>query len=407
MDTPKVTVYVASSVGIDYFYFLLKTIMAAGYPVQEVSLISEQSYRRLARVSGVKKLWLRTKMYVIYPLYLLFVGLACRKNSIFIVSSNTFYAPFIVHNVLRFRGVRVVHMLYDLYPDALEIAGGLHSNSMPSRTLGLIANANQKGCDGTVYLGQFLKQHAEGRWGRAAHSEVIDISTDISLYDPFYPEPTDYNPLIIHYGGQLGHLHDCQSIIECVRRICESPLSTRIKFVFYVSGAQAELLRRSLKSYPVEIVSTTPSSQWRLDIREFHIGLVSLTPAGASVCLPSKTYAMMAGGLAIIAICPSWSDLAALVRSVDGGWIISNSPHQHMASPVLKKDYDSYLSDMKRSRSTDDICNDFCLTIERILDAPEMLKEKRKNAFYGVRKQYGIDQLQRKWDRFLKSMTAA
>ena len=75
----------------------------------------------------------------------------------------------------------------------------------------------------------------------------------------------------------------------------------------------------------VKIRTAIDSEIWRKDIRNFHVGLVSLSPGGASVCLPSKTYSMMAGGLSIIGICPEWSDLANLIKEMDAGWVVNNS----------------------------------------------------------------------------------
>ncbi len=401
MDDKEVTVYVASSVGIDYFYFLLKTIREAGFSAKSISFISEIDYRQEAKASGIVKMWLRTKMYIFYPLYLVVSGLTCKSSSIFVVSSNTFYAPYIVHALLRFRGIRVVHMLYDLYPDALEIAGGLKPTSMLSKFIGMVAKANQTNCDGTVYLGNILRKHAESRWGRCMQSEVIDISTDLSLYDNTYCPLPQSGPIIIHYGGQLGHLHDAESIITCVRMIYESDLSRDIRFTFYTSGAQARFLKDSLANYPVNIISTAPSSQWRSDIRGFNIGLVSLSPGGATVCLPSKTYAMMAGGLAILAITPLWSDLASLVMTLDAGWIINNSAHKSFPNIHDR----SYLETIKEVRPQNEIAKDFKHTVAFILRNRDLLEKKRSNAFNGVRDCYDVSKLSAKWRHLLTSLT--
>jgi hypothetical protein len=400
MDGKKVRIYVASSVGIDYFFFLAKTIRAAGYDVKELYLIPEESYRKQAKTSGLRKLWLRAQMYLVYPAYLIAEGLRSRKSSVFVVSSNTFYAPYLVHLLLRLRGIRVVHMLYDLFPDALEIAGGLSSTSLVSKGIGMIARRNQSCCDGTVYLGDFLKRHAEARWGKASRSEVIDISTDLSLYDKTFPELNPSGPLILHYGGQLGHLHDARSIIASVQHLCGSDLADNIRFNFYVSGAQAQFLRESLRGYPVEVIATAPSSQWRQDIRGFHIGLVSLSPGGASVCLPSKTYAMMAGGMAILAIAPIWSDLANLVTTLEAGWVVNNSLHDRAPMP---SDPD-HLEALKEPRATAAIVAQFEATIRQILQHREDLEARRRAAFSGVRSRYGIDSLQGKWRHLLTSL---
>lgn len=384
---------VASSVGIDYFFFLARTIRQAGHPVHEIFLIPETAYRAQARSSGPVKVWLRLQMYVLYPLLLLITGLRSRPGSVFVVSSNTFFAPWMVHLLLRFRRIRVIHMLYDLFPDALEIAGGIDARSPISRLIGGIARRNLQSCDATVYLGAFLQRHAEARWGPSRRRRVIDISTDLSLYDPVFPELSSEGEVVVHYGGQLGHLHDAQSIIAAVRRLHSSDLRQRIRFNFYVSGAQAAMLRRSLADLPVQIIAAAPSEQWRHDIRHFHIGLVSLSPGGASVCLPSKTYAMMAGGLAILGISPAWSDLAGLVEGLDAGWVVNNSPHAQAPDPARA----GYLTELRRTLPAEAVAEQVLETLRSILADRDGLERRRRQAFEGVRRRYGIDALSTRW----------
>lgn len=391
---------VASSVGIDYFFFLARTIRHAGHAVNEVYLIPEAAYRAQARSSGPVKVWLRLQMYVLYPLLLLRTGLRSRPGSVFVVSSNTFFAPWMMHLLLGFRRIRVIHMLYDLFPDALEIAGGVDQRSPISRLIGSIARRNLQSCDATVYLGDFLQRHAEARWGPSRRHRVIDISTDLALYEPSFPELDGDGPLVVHYGGQLGHLHDAHSIIAAVRRVHSSELAERIRFNFYVSGAQAAMLRRSLADLPVQVIAAAPSDQWRRDIRGFHIGLVSLSPGGASVCLPSKTYAMMAGGLAILAIAPAWSDLAGLVEGLEAGWVVNNSPHRQAPDPTAA----DYLADMRRTRPAEQVAEDVLNTLRAVLADRAALEQRRRQAFAGVRQRYGIEALSARWHGLIEEV---
>ena len=327
MDKKKIKVYTASSVGLDYFLFLNKTISEAGFNSEPLFLITEEEYRNLAKQKGFSKIWLRLKMYVFYPVMLIYKGIKSERGCVFVISSNTFFAPYLVQLILKTKKIKVIHLLYDLFPDALEVAGTIKTNFFISKLIGKIMIKSQKNCDSTIYLGDFLMKHAENRWGKAKNSKVIDISTDLTLYDEELNSLISKEKIIIHYGGQLGHLHDAESIIDSVKFICSSDISEKIEFNFYVSGTQALFLKESLKEYPVKIISAVSSKKWRSDIKNFHIGLVSLSPGGASVCLPSKTYGMMAGGLSILAICPQWSDLSNLVTSLQAGWVINNSKH--------------------------------------------------------------------------------
>jgi glycosyltransferase involved in cell wall biosynthesis len=396
MDHKRLKVYTASSVGIDYFLFLNKTIANAGFDAEPLYLISEPEYRELSGSSRFKKVWLRVKMYLLYPAYLVYKGLSSQPGSVFIISSNTFFAPALMYPVLKLRGSKVIHMLYDLFPDALEVAGSVSQQSFLSGAIGSVTRFSQKKCDATVYLGEFLRDHAEMRWGKAKISSVIDISTDLSLYHHDFPCIITDEKIVIHYGGQLGHLHDARSLVESVKRVCHSELAQQVEFNFYTSGAQAQYLRDELRSYPVQIISAVPGSQWRSDIRKFHVGLVSLSPAGSSVCLPSKTYGMMAGGLAILAICPEWSDLARLIKSSDAGWVINNS-----AFKTLNTTDKDYLNSIYLSREAAEIPEDFLQTVRTIVNHRDLLNQKRKNAFEEVRKNYHLASLSAKWTKVI------
>jgi glycosyltransferase involved in cell wall biosynthesis len=401
MIDQKVKVYICSSVGIDYFLFLGKTIENTGFEVELVFLIPEINYRNLAKSSGLKKIWLRLQMYILYPLYLITKTFTCRKKSIFLVTSNTFFAPYLTYLILKYRGIKVIHLLYDLFPDALEIAGAIKTDTFMSKAIGTITRLSQFYCDATVYLGNFLRNHTERRWGKAKLASVIDISTDLSLYCPQFEEKLSDSKLIIHYGGQLGHLHDAISIIESIKFICQSELISIVEFNFYISGSQAKFLENALEGCPVKVISTVSSDQWREDISKFHIGLVSLSPGGASVCLPSKTYGMMAGGLAIIAICPEWSDLAGLVKNLDAGWVINNSIYKNESE--LNND-EKYLLNLNKKLDDSLIVNQFYGILIEIVKNQNILTQKRHNAYWGVREHYNIDHLSTKWKEILSDM---
>lgn len=393
MDKKELKVYTCSSVGIDYFFFLTATIKNAGFNVEPLFLITEPGYRRLAKSSGVKKIWLRIKMYLLYPIFLIYKGLKAERGSVFVISSNTFFAPILIRSLLGFKSIKVVHMLYDLFPDALEIAGSIKAQSGISNFIGRIATANLKKCEATVFLGTFLKEHAEKRWAVTKKSKVIDISTDLSLYDNSLNSLEDTGKIIIHYGGQLGHLHDAKSIIESIKYVLKSDIRENVEFNFYVSGAQANFLEESLQEYPVKIISAIPSFQWRKDIKNFHIGLVSLSPGGASVCLPSKTYGMMAGGMSILAICPFWSDLGNLILDIGAGYVVNNSGFSSKKELVSG----NYGVNLNSERNKNEIALDFYSYLKSVIENRSLLEKKRHNAFNGVRVNYNIDNLSAKW----------
>ncbi len=401
MAKQKVKIYACSNVSIDYFFFLCKTVATDGYEVEPVYLLAEETYRTLAKTAGIKKIWLRIQTYIFYPLLLIYKAIAAPAGSVFIVTSNTFYAPLLVKYATFYKRLTVIHLLYDLFPDAMEVAGKAKPDSFASKFVGQITRLNQSKCNGTVYLGDFLKEHAENRWGKAAFGNIIHISTDLTLYENAFTPLMADSPIIVHYGGQLGYLHDAVSIIECVKAVHQDAyLADKVSFNFYVSGAQAEFLQKSLAGYKVQVISTVPSNQWRKDIAAFHIGLVSLSPGGATVCLPSKSFGMMAGGMAIVGICPKWSDLAGLIDNLDAGWVVNNSTYQTAPSGGDPE----YLQKINDKRDINSITSDFKEILKLVYQDNNLLNRKRKNAYEGVRSKHNIEILGRQWGEFIRQV---
>ena len=395
----KVKIYTCSSVGIDYFFFLGKAIQYCGYEVSEVFLITEEEYRRQARSHGFDKFRLRFKMYITYPLMLIKKALTAEKGAVFIVSSNTFYAPLIVRLFLN-KNAHVVNLVYDLFPDAIEVAGKLKSNSLLSLIIGNVVRQIFNKSDVNVFLGNTLKKHALNRWAKDKNklSRAIPIAADFSLFENDFPIGNyQKSQFVFHYGGQLGHLHDADNIIKFIDVVKNEPNSGAHQFAFNLSGANAEYLKNKVEYSNVKIEGAIPSNLWREKIKNYQIGIVSLSPGGASVCLPSKTYSMMGGGLAIIAICPIWSDLADLVLSLDSGWVINNSFYNSFeAIPVQ-----GYLKEIKRPRSSKEVEDDMLKLIIELNNNPALIENKRKNAFFGVRQNYNLNEVSGQWKELL------
>tara|TARA_Y100001933_G_scaffold258770_1_gene307428 strand:+ start:263 stop:1195 length:933 start_codon:yes stop_codon:yes gene_type:complete len=300
--------------------------------------------------------------------------------------------------LLKFKNIKVVQLLYDLYPDILEASKIIKKNSTASKIIGQISKHNQKTCYGTVYLGSFLREHTERRWGKAINSEVIDISTDIDLYDDHLPIKNQNDKFIIHYGGQLGQAHDVDSIIACLKLFYKTNLTKFFEFNFAISGAKSLYFRNQMRDYPLDINNTYKGDIWRRKIKNFHIGLVSLMPAGATICLPSKTYSLMAGGLSIISICPKWSDLAKLVELNNSGWIVNNSSSAIRPESININEYSEKIYGIKDRKI---ISENFISILEEIKYNPNLVYDKSLNSYNNVRKNYNTKNLSNKWNNFL------
>jgi len=363
-----------------------------------IYLIGEGEYRKSSKSNAFRKMVLRFKMYVFYPIKLMFFIFSARPKSVFIITSNTFFAPCIAGFIRPLRNHKIINLVYDLFPDVLEVAGKVKTNSAIVSILSKITQFNQKNSHQSVYLGKFLKSHAESRWGKWSPSTYIDISADA---DQFRPNISSSSKIIIHYGGQLGYLHDPDTLIEAIHEtVSNGKIASNIGFNFRVSGANAQKLESFFyNTSSVEILPPIPSEQWREEVRNYHIGLVSLAPGGATVCLPSKCYAMMAAGLAIIAICPTWSDLGQTIITSNAGWVIENSPYideNELEGP-------DYITKCYENLPSSEVSSKFQRVIEAIIQNPRLIEEKQQNALDVMHGIYSQKLISDRWNTVIQS----
>jgi len=368
---------------------LTDSIAAGIGPDAEIlSSISEENYRRWSAGGFFTRLLLRLIGWFGHPLRLVVRLLLSPPGTIFVVTTNPFFAPALAVRFGRWRGRSVVHHVFDLYPDALEAAGSVPRDGRRSRVIAALTRYVQRDCAGAVYLGDALQQHAEQRHGRAANTAVIEVTADESLFDASDAMATEQ--LTVHYGGQLGRMHDAAPLVEAVRRLRPEREAGRVRFDFRVGGARAAHLIALADEPGVTVGPVLPAPQWRQAIRGMQVGLVSLRPEGAHVCMPSKTYALLAGGLALIAVAPASSDLAGVVREKGVGWVIENSP-----GPGDRSEAD------RAARLGEEIA----VVVRRLLQNPAETQARRRAARAAACGQFGREVIAGKWQNFLVKLS--
>lgn len=387
--------WVCSNVDGPTYGFIADAIRPRGGISGIVALIDETGYRRGLGLGAMGRWWLRIRMYGVYPLLLAMRLLEAPRGSTFVVTTNCFYAPLLASLIGRLRRISVTHLLFDLYPDGLEVGRKIPVNGLAARVLGAIPRWTQRRVAGVVYIGETLRRHVEARWGGNPRSTCIDVGTDETLF-PASPPAWTGGELSIRYGGQLGYFHDAELVASCVRAVCGDPRLRAARFIFLASGAGARFLHKALADLPVKI-DLPVEEGWREELVRHPVGLVTLSPRGATVCLPSKTYGMLAGSQAVLALCPAWSDLARIVREHDCGWVVENSPYrtfEEMQGP-------DYLERVGKVRDPASVERDFRDAINHILTHPEEVEVKRRRARRAAEVIYSSRRIGGEWRVFL------
>ncbi len=350
-----------------------------GWSVQDISSLHASEYR--ATASTLSR-W--HKRWKTYPGFGLKIIRRCRQtnsNTTRIVTSNPFFAPWLAR-VVSPKSIPVIHLLYDLFPDALEMTGMLRRDAFLSSVIQSLTRSMLSKCDTTVFLGERLRQHAEDRYGPAKLARVIPVGADGKPFSTYPPRMIPENEAVTFlYCGHMGKMHDFETLAQAL----SAPTAMRTeqqRWIFHSSGDGFRRLRDLIETrVDRESVSFSPpvdDHRWTRLMRNSHVSVVTIAPQAENILLPSKTYSSLVAGQAILAVCSSNSDLADMLVEHRCGWVVEPG-------------------DVKRLQQT----------VQAIVENRQMLHETRMRAFRAGQQFFDMNPVADLWDELLEELDPA
>jgi hypothetical protein len=196
-------------------------------------------------------------------------------------------------------------------------------------------------------------------------------------------------------------MHDRTSVAAAVSAAAaECRPALNASFHFFISGVEYARLKQELTPLGIAVSPPIQSNNWRATFCEYPIGMVSLSPGGAAVCLPSKIYGIMAGGQAVLAICPIWSDLARIILENKAGWVINNSPY----GSAEDLEGENYLQRVHAVREAQQIADEFVKLIEHLQNNPSEVAQKQKSSRAAALTRYGREPIAKQWRQLIERL---
>ena len=372
---------------------LIRELNDSGLDARQRFQISEASYR--SAESAPARFLLRFRQYIVYPIQLIAVLTARRlkrANSnptsgcdFCVVSTNTFYAPLIA----SYLHPNVVHLVYDLFPEAMIHSGKWHDGTLKVKIIRWITKQTLRRSKINVFLGERLKNYVESIYGTVDNGAIIAVGADQSLF-PEGPSKrknlggnkyedsmnvletnsqlTSISAPTILYCGNFGNLHDSETIFSLWRHYAQVPRRDLITvgptqglptFKFACSGPKSTELKAALDAMPeairrqIQLSGGLTQKAWLEAMATSDLALVTMVPGSERVVMPSKTYSAMMAGQAILAIAPEDSDLVDLIKAADCGWFVEPGDVSGLVSVVSEICADSQRLLKMQERSYD------------------------------------------------------
>jgi glycosyltransferase involved in cell wall biosynthesis len=257
-----------------------------------------------------------------------------------LVVTAPFLLPYFIVLAANLRGARCALLVYDLYPEAMIIAGVSKEKSLIVRTIRFFNRLMLRHLDYVITIGRDMEPRLCAYRGFSSNKIVYipNWATEQPIFRPIAPS----NPFrksvgarfIVGMSGNLGLTHDPITPIEAAARLANN---SQIHFLLSGWGPGWRRLREAYEriSPPnVTLVERVPESELTDFLAAADVWLLPYRRGMAGVSVPSRTYNILAIGRPIIAISDANSEQAMIVGEDGVGWVCPPEQPQKLAELI-------------------------------------------------------------------------
>lgn len=206
------------------------------------------------------------------------------------------------------RGGRYYFLLQDIFPESAVMSGIIQENSILFNLVNELIYLTYKYADKIIVLSTSMQAFLENKYPDLKLSiklienwAIEDIPACDKQDNEFAKQYNLDKNFTILYSGNLGRLHDIETITEAATVLKDAP----IQFIFIGDGAKIQIVEQAIKNYKLNNILLLPYQSRELlplSLTACDLSLVSLVRGAESIVAPSKLYGMLAAGRGIIAV---------------------------------------------------------------------------------------------------------
>ena len=229
----------------------------------------------------------------------------------------------------------------DIWPDGLISMGRIH-NQVLIAVLRRLEQLVYRTSNRITVVSEGMRKNVLSKGVAAGRVQVIPNWVDTERIhpvegpNPFRNELALGESFVVLFAGNVGYAAGLESVLAAAGLLRGEP---RICFLIVGEGsAKADLLRAAEREglTNVRFLPTQPSGILSNVLGAGDVGLVPLREGMGAVSVPSKAYAIMAGGRPILAAVPTDSEIRHLVAEAKCGVCVPAEDPQALAEAVLR-----------------------------------------------------------------------
>jgi colanic acid biosynthesis glycosyl transferase WcaI len=250
----------------------------------------------------------------------------------------------------RLRGMRVMMLVQDVYPDIAVALGTLSASNPVTRILDWIGRQTLRRSDRIVVLSRCMRDRIAAKVGEACLSRIDVIhnwadGSDIRPLvegenNPFSEEQDLSGLFVVLFSGNLGLVNEFATVLEAARLLRER---RDILFLFIGDGAKTTEIEQFSQRHNltnVRLLPYQPRARLRYSLAAGDALLVTLAAGLAGLSVPSKAYAAMAAGRPLVFVGDPRSEIAGIIEENSCGAVIPAGVSDRLAAVILELESD-------------------------------------------------------------------
>jgi colanic acid biosynthesis glycosyl transferase WcaI len=250
------------------------------------------------------------------------------KNDVVLCVTTPFTLPYSVTLATKLRGASATLLIYDLYPEALVMAGFLQPSSWVTRTFRFANGLLFRTLAAIITIGRDVEALLLAYEG--VESRKIKFIPNWTLIPIGYREIVAGNAfrrqfkdkLVVGLSGNLGFTHSVNTVFEAARLLKDE---RNIHMLFSGRGSGWKQLTELWAANPLDnvtLMDPVPESDLEEFLSAADVWMIPYRRNVSGVSVPSRIYNLLAVGRPIIVAAEAISEAALMLKEEDIGWVV-------------------------------------------------------------------------------------